>query len=61
MEINNIGRYEIKGELGREGMATVYHAFDPSFAREVSIKVLPRKLLHNPHFSERFQREVKTH
>jgi len=41
-------------------MATVYHAFDPSFDREVAIKVLPRELLHNPQFSERFQREVKT-
>src|SRR5512145_464408 len=60
MEINNIGRYEIKKELGRGGMATVYRAFDPSFDRDVAIKVLPRELLHNPQFSDRFQREVKT-
>ncbi len=60
MEIINIGRYEVKRELGRGGMATVYHAFDPSFDREVAIKVLPCELLHNLQFSERFQREVKT-
>ncbi|HAV78656.1 MAG TPA: hypothetical protein DCX53_15010 [Anaerolineae bacterium] len=60
MELKNIGRYEIKSELGRGGMATVYHAYDPSFDREVAIKVLPREFLHNPQFLDRFQREVKT-
>jgi len=60
MELKNIGRYEIKSELGRGGMATVYLAFDPSFDREVAIKVLPREFLHNPQFLDRFQREVKT-
>jgi serine/threonine protein kinase len=60
MDIKNIGRYEIKKELGRGGMATVYLAFDPSFDREVAIKVLPREFLHNPQFLDRFQREIKT-
>ncbi|MBK9925588.1 MAG: serine/threonine protein kinase [Anaerolineales bacterium] len=60
MELTNIGRYEIKKELGRGGMATVYHAFDTSFNREVAIKILPREFLHNPQFLDRFQREVKT-
>jgi serine/threonine-protein kinase len=55
-----IGRYEIKGELGRGGMATVYRAYDPSFEREVAIKVLPRELLHDPQFRDRFRREIKT-
>jgi serine/threonine protein kinase len=32
-----IDRYEIKTELGRGGMATVYQAFDPRFKREVAI------------------------
>ena len=54
-----IGRYQIKDELGRGGMATVYHAYDPSFGREVAIKVLPRKMLHDPHFRSRFEREFK--
>lgn len=54
-----IGRYQIKSELGRGGMATVYRAFDPSFDREVAIKVLPREMLHDPQFRSRFEREIK--
>ena len=54
-----IGRYEIKSELGRGGMATVYLAFDPSFNRDVAIKVLPREMLHDPQFRARFEREIK--
>jgi serine/threonine-protein kinase len=54
-----IGRYKIKSELGRGGMATVYRAYDPSFEREVAIKVLPREMLHDPQFRSRFEREVK--
>jgi len=54
-----IGRYEIKSELGRGGMATVYCAFDPRFDREVAIKVLPREMMHDPQFRARFEREIK--
>jgi len=54
-----IGRYEIKAELGRGGMATVYRAYDPSFDRDVAIKVLPREFLHDPQFHDRFQREIR--
>lgn len=54
-----IGRYEVKSELGRGGMATVYRAYDPSFDREVAIKVLPREMLHDPQFRSRFEREIK--
>ncbi|MFH2101955.1 MAG: protein kinase [Chloroflexota bacterium] len=55
-----IGRYEIKAELGRGGMATVYQAYDPRFEREVAVKVLPREMLHDPQFRTRFEREAKT-
>lgn len=54
-----IGRYEVKRELGRGGMATVLVAFDPEFEREVAVKVLPREFLHDPHFRARFKREAK--
>ena len=54
-----IGRYEIKSELGRGGMATVYRGFDPSFDREIAIKVLPREMMHDPQFRVRFEREIK--
>jgi serine/threonine protein kinase len=55
-----IGRYVIKTELGRGGMATVYLANDPRFEREVAVKVLPREMLHDPQFRTRFEREAKT-
>src|SRR5574341_2443073 len=55
----HIGRYEILAELGRGGMAMVYHARDPRFKREVAIKVLPREFLHDPHFRVRFDREAE--
>ena len=55
-----IGRYEIKGELGRGGFATVYRAYDPRFEREVAIKFLPPELIHaDPQFRLRFEREAK--
>jgi serine/threonine protein kinase len=60
MEPQKFGRYEIKAELGRGGMATVYHAYDPRFEREVALKVLPREMLHDPQFRTRFEREAKT-
>ena len=60
MNPEKIGRYEIKAELGRGGMATVYQAYDPRFEREVAIKVLPREMLHDPQFRARFEREAKT-
>ena len=60
MQPEKIGRYEIKSELGRGGMATVYHGYDPRFEREVAVKVLPPELLHSdPQFKLRFEREAK--
>lgn len=59
MPIEKFGRYEIKSEIGRGGMATVYHAYDPNFERDVAIKVLPQAFLHDLQFRERFEREAK--
>jgi serine/threonine protein kinase len=55
-----IGRYEIRKELGRGGMATVFQGFDPRFKRDVAIKLLPREFLHDPNFRARFEREATT-
>jgi serine/threonine protein kinase len=60
MNPKKIGPYEVRAELGRGGMATVYRAYDPRFEREVAVKVLPRELLHDPQFRIRFEREAKT-
>ncbi|MEJ2749939.1 MAG: serine/threonine-protein kinase, partial [Anaerolineae bacterium] len=54
-----IGRYKIKREVGRGGMAIVYLAHDPRFDRDVAIKLLPHELLHQPTFRARFEREAK--
>lgn len=59
MTDQNLGRYQIIEELGRGGMATVFHAHDPRFKRDVAIKVLPREFLHDPTFSARFEREAQ--
>lgn len=59
MSPDKIGRYEIKSELGQGGMATVFKAYDPSFERDVAIKVLPHAFLHDPQFRTRFEREAK--
>jgi serine/threonine-protein kinase len=55
-----IGRYEIKAEIGRGGMAAVFQAYDPHFQRDVALKILPRELLHDSIFRARFEREAKT-
>ena len=59
MSPDKVGRYKIKSELGRGGMATVYRAFDPISNREVAIKVLPPEMLHNLVTRARFKRELK--
>lgn len=54
-----IARYQIQSELGRGGMATVYLAYDPSFQRNVAIKVVSVNLQENLIFRDRFEREAR--
>ncbi len=60
MNPKQFGRYEIKTEVGRGGMATVYRAYDPRFERDVAIKILPPAFQHDAQFRVRFEREAKT-
>lgn len=55
-----LGEFEILGELGRGGMATVYLAHDLALDRKVAIKVIAPALLSSPGAVERFKREART-
>jgi serine/threonine protein kinase/beta-lactam-binding protein with PASTA domain len=53
------GRYVLRGELGRGGMATVHRAFDEVLEREVAVKLLHAHLADDPAFLDRFRREAR--
>jgi serine/threonine-protein kinase len=59
MIVEKISRYEIREELGRGGVASVYRAYDPMFEREVALKILTRESLNDLQVRERFERETK--
>ncbi len=59
MIAEKFSRYELREELGQGGMATVYHAYDPMFEREVALKILKRESLNDLQTRERFERETK--
>lgn len=54
------GEYDIYGELGRGGMATVYLAHEISLDRKVAIKVMSPAMVHGAGMVERFKREART-
>lgn len=53
------GRYTLRGELGRGGMATVHRARDEVLDRDVAIKLLHAHLATDPAFLDRFRREAR--
>ncbi len=55
-----LGEYEILGELGSGGMATVYLAHDIALNRKVAIKLMSPAYLHGPDMVARFKREART-
>ena len=54
-----IGPYELRGLLGRGGMATVYRAYSPALRREVALKVLTTSESKADILRERFRREAR--
>src|SRR5256886_4172507 len=55
-----LGHYDIHGELGQGGMATVYLAHDIALDRKVAIKVMSPALFSTAGMVERFKREART-
>src|ERR1041384_3604083 len=55
-----LGEYDIMGELGRGGMATVYLAHDIALDRKVAIKIMNPQTLMGEGMLDRFKREART-
>ncbi len=59
MRYEQIGKYKVKQQIGRGGMATVYLGEDPTFGRQVAIKVLPEQFVKDDEFQKRFNQEAQ--
>jgi hypothetical protein len=58
----NLGKYEIRGTLGRGAMGVVYDGWDPLIARRVAVKSVPLPSHPDPETAEeiaRFRREAQ--
>jgi serine/threonine-protein kinase len=61
-ELKSLGRYQIKGVLGKGAMGMVYDGLDPGLNRRVAIKTILVKQLDEETarmYSKRFEREVR--
>jgi serine/threonine-protein kinase len=61
-EIKKLGRYEVKGVLGKGAMGLVYDGRDPQLDRRVAIKTIQTASLDEAtakHYAMRFKREVR--
>ncbi|MCA9048498.1 MAG: serine/threonine protein kinase, partial [Planctomycetaceae bacterium] len=58
-EVISIGPYEIRGVVGRGGMGTVFHAYDPRLKRSVALKVIQQHWSADPEAVDRLVREAQ--
>src|SRR2546423_314909 len=61
-EVKSLGRYEVRGVLGKGAMGVVYDGYDAKLKRRVAIKTILTRNLDEAtakHYSMRFQREVR--
>ncbi len=54
-----VGPYQVIGQLGHGGMATVYKAYHPRLDRYVAIKVMHKAFTEDAGFIARFEREAQ--
>jgi serine/threonine protein kinase len=58
-EGSQLGKYQIRRQLGAGGMGAVYLAFDPMLEREVALKVLLPEVAARQQILDRFLREAR--
>jgi serine/threonine protein kinase len=57
--VGQLGEFRLIKERGEGAMGVVYKAYQPSFNRNVALKVLFRHVANNPKLLERFYREAR--